>query len=266
MRIPLLALAISILALALAISAVLIVNTLTLRIEVYTLRSRCDLVVAQVSDLHIPSPSPPPDRVVHALKEANPNLIVFTGDYVSRKSGLKNFEEFLKALRRELPKARILGCLGNWDRRLGLAKSLAKVFEEVGGELLINEVEVLEINGCRVCLVGLDDGLEGFPKYDVSCPPNVDIRIALVHEPELAIALAKRGFEGLIFAGHCHGGQIRIFGRPLFLPPMCPRNMYEGLRIVDKALILVNPGLGTSVIPIRFGCEPRIYVVKLMKS
>ncbi len=235
-------------------------------VSTFVIEAGCSIAVAHLSDLHLPiAPSLMLD-VAAAIREHRPDMLLFTGDYVSSKRGLEDLRRFLELVLRELPRARVFGCLGNWDRRMGIASEVATIFRSFGGRLLVNDVTIAEARGCRVCIVGLDDGLRGSPDLSLSCSQRADLAIALVHEPAVGVELAKRSFEGVILAGHCHGGQVKVFGHPLLLPPMCPRRFYEGVHRIGRAVLLVSPGLGTSLLPLRIGCPPAIYVVRFVEK
>ena len=77
--------------------------------------------------------------------------------------------------------------------------------------------------------------------------------LALSHNPEAAPALWARG-PGLVLSGHTHGGQFYIH--------RWTRSLYESLLAVrflngwyapDEGQVYVNPGVGSSVVPWRYG-------------
>ncbi|MEX2381358.1 MAG: hypothetical protein WD490_03160, partial [Opitutales bacterium] len=72
--------------------------------------------------------------------------------------------------------------------------------------------------------------------------------------------------NGLIFAGHTHGGQVRIpFYGPIFLRSRYGTKYAEGLFEKGNLSMLVNRGLGMIRAPIRFNCRPEIGLVTLEK-
>ena len=68
----------------------------------------------------------------------------------------------------------------------------------------------------------------------------------------------------LTLAGHTHGGQIRI---PLIWPALVPSaygaRFAYGHIVEDSRQMVVSGGLGTSVVPLRFGVPPEIVQVEI---
>jgi predicted MPP superfamily phosphohydrolase len=68
----------------------------------------------------------------------------------------------------------------------------------------------------------------------------------------------------LTFAGHTHGGQIRV---PLiwraFVPSKYGARYAYGHVVEDDRHLIVSGGLGTSIIPARLGVPPEIVHVVL---
>ena len=74
----------------------------------------------------------------------------------------------------------------------------------------------------------------------------------------------------LVLSGHTHGGQINwrlLIGREdrktarwLRRPS---RRLMRGLAQLGSTQIYVNRGLGTVVVPLRYGCPPEITVIEL---
>ena len=223
--------------------------------------------IVQLSDTHFTSWSERVARLAKLVINTHPNVIVVTGDAVSNAEGLNTLRKFLALVREGLPNTPIYAAPGNWERGLGLTGKEARVLDEYGGTMLINRYVTLRIKGVEVVVVGLDDMIYGHPDVSmVKSLPNADAYILLTHEPELALRAVKEGFKGLALAGHCHGGQVRILGYPLFLPQGCPRNMFEGMHRVGNTTVVISRGIGTVILPLRIGSEPEVVVINLRVS
>ncbi|HEX7185722.1 MAG TPA: metallophosphoesterase [Thermoanaerobaculia bacterium] len=95
-------------------------------------------------------------------------------------------------------------------------------------------------------------------------------RIVLAHTPDVVLEASLRGVE-VVLAGHTHGGQVRL---PFFgalttrdtLGPHYDLGRFEFAAPNARGLttLYINPGVGTSVLPIRFWCPPRFAVVELL--
>ena len=217
--------------------------------------------IVQVSDLHLRGFGYFEERVVELVAEAEPSLVVFTGDYVEDPSDAVYLDRFLELLRRRLGSVHIYAVLGNWDLQRG-GEKVVRVLRKYGVELLVNSFDVVEVSGIRVVVVGFDDYLWGSPNLSIIAGlPGADLYLALVHEPVLAKSLTEKGFRGLIFAGHCHGGQVKILGIPLYLPRGCPRDLYEGLHKLGGSVVVISRGVGSSLLPSRIGVDPEVVIV-----
>lgn len=99
-------------------------------------------------------------------------------------------------------------------------------------------------------------------------PPGTP-RVVLSHTPDVVIEASRRGLEAVL-AGHTHGGQVRL----PFMGALTTRDTlgpyYDFGRFAFPAPnargttpLYINPGVGTSVLPVRFWCPPRFAVVEL---
>ena len=217
------------------------------------------IVIMQLSDTHFPHKTPSLNKILSVEEEFKPNITVLTGDYLSNPSGYRELLETLEKLVLVEGSGRVYGVLGNWD--FGLKKSYVyRAFAESGATLLVNNYTILRIGPTTITLIGLDDALHGHPDLNVSLA-GCGFKILLAHEPELALEAFKKGFRGLAFTGHCHGGQIRILGHPLVTPKMCIPGMLDGLYRVRGGYLVVNAGLGNTYVPVRIGVKPEIVVL-----
>jgi hypothetical protein len=97
-------------------------------------------------------------------------------------------------------------------------------------------------------------------------PPDTP-RIVLAHSPDVAPEASRRGIE-LVLAGHTHGGQVRLpFVGALLtrtqIGPAFDRGLFEWAAPNRRGwtTLYVNPGVGTSLFPIRFWDPPGWAVV-----
>jgi predicted MPP superfamily phosphohydrolase len=99
-------------------------------------------------------------------------------------------------------------------------------------------------------------------------PPGTP-HVVLSHTPDVVIEAARRGLDAVL-AGHTHGGQVRL----PFIGALTTRNplgaYYDFGRFEFPAPnargttpLYINPGVGTSVLPVRFWCPPGWAVVEL---
>ena len=90
------------------------------------------------------------------------------------------------------------------------------------------------------------------------------LKILLVHEPQFLETYAEEKFD-LIFAGHAHGGQVRLpFTQGLFAPGqgILPK-LTSGVHEMNHTLMIISRGLGNSTFPLRVFNRPEIVVVEI---
>ena len=213
-------------------------------------------------------------RVIARVNALNADLLLVTGDFVSR--GPLPVEMALASAARCGDLLRGLTCplrygiLGNHDAAVG-PRVVREHMENGGLPLLVNENVRIERAGQHIVLVGLDDFAGGVPDLSLAVPEKPDAPVILmVHEPDFAIRdpVHRRGpLVDLVFSGHTHGGQVRLPGmRPLALPPLGELFPEGHFRIGDHLQLYVNRGIGTVGVPFRFNCPPEITVATLMAA
>lgn len=220
--------------------------------------------LAQVSDVHLPGNQLAARAALEHLHRERPDIVILNGDMTESGHALTQVAEFAAEARGSLATAAVLG---NWEYRAGVVGNVAgDVYRRVGVELLVNRSIVLEVDGARLALVGLDDILMGHPDL-ARAREGVTIgstEIWVVHEPAFASA-PPAGVSArpiVLLAGHTHGGQIRI----PFLPPVKPEGagrFLEGWYRDTFAPLYVSRGVGTTEIPARFRCPAELPIFTL---
>jgi predicted MPP superfamily phosphohydrolase len=162
---------------------------------------------------------------------------------------------------------------------------LERLFEDsFGWNNLNNAVRPLTIAGSNFEFFGTNDAHRDWDTLEV-LPGLIDtmreeeswhdntstaVPIGVTHAPYQRVlnSFVTNGAE-LIFAGHTHGGQVRIPGLPALVANCdIPRAQASGLSVwhhAERAAFLnVSAGLGTSIYaPVRFACPPEAVLVTL---
>ena len=100
----------------------------------------------------------------------------------------------------------------------------------------------------------------GFPDVELALIGTEHPRILLSHSPDIYYDVHED--VDLILAGHLHGGQIYLpFIGALSVPSKYGNKFVRGMIQENKNKMLVTNGLGTSILPIRFGAIPEIIVI-----
>ena len=192
-------------------------------------------------------------------------MIVLVGDYAPSLTG-NDFDQLRRAVVERIKDVSVLTptyvVLGNHDNWSG-AEAWFEAFREADVNVLENEVIVTNIGDARVCIRGLGDYHSGrfrWVNWPDSCTSR--IKITLTHDPAGAFV---RSMKGVTFAGHTHCGQIRLpFVGALWMPTTAPREATCGLYRDQDRTLYVTAGVGTSILPLRFGAPSTWDMVKLV--
>jgi len=155
---------------------------------------------------------------------------------------------------------------GNHDHYTGDLSGVERFFTSCGVQVLNNDAVALQRGGHRVALAGIDDWNIGRPDLDGALAraelavPGAPI-VLISHNPDAFFEAAERGVS-LTLAGHTHGGQVRIPGRPV-LVRMSRYRLDEGCFAHAGSRLVVSRGLGVSGIPLRIACAPEALLVTL---
>lgn len=217
------------------------------------------LRLAQVSDLHHHRIGTLETRLLTALHDARPDVVVFTGDMIDRRADLWQLETFL----RECPAApHRFAILGNWEHWAGVPReALERLYERHGIELLVNRSSEITTHGTRVRITGLDDLRGGLPDASAALAqadpaPN---HLLLAHCPlsRDQVPLPAEHPVDFMLAGHTHGGQVAPLGVALTLPGGSGRYVAGWYRDAGPPMY-VSRGIGTSMVPVRIGATPEL--------
>ena len=227
------------------------------------------LRIAVLSDIHVDDwfiTEKKLRSIVQRTNQLQPDLIVILGDFTSGDGWVtsrvepETFGAVLKDLRAPLG---VYAVLGNHDWWFGGIK-VRRGLEGNGIKVLENEVAVVNARGTSVWLVGFAD-LWTRPQRinDAVAPvPEGQPLIGLTHNPDIFPRVPQR--VRLLLAGHTHGGQVRF---PI-IGPVIESSEYgdrwvRGHVFEDNHHLFVTTGIGTSIIPVRFGLPPEIVLLTL---
>lgn len=229
--------------------------------------------IVQLSDIHH-SPFLSEAEITAAVYQANElmaDITVLTGDYVSHS------RDYITGCARALGQLRaphgVFAVMGNHDHWTDIS-AMNTAFTERGIQVLNNENVSLRLGASQIRLVGIDDltvGRDDLSQALIGTEAD-ETRILLSHNPRIIREAARAGID-LVLSGHTHGGQINwrlLTGRE-------DRKTYRWLRRPSRRLtrghtqlggtqLYVNRGLGTVVVPLRYGCPPEITLLELISA
>lgn len=221
------------------------------------------VTVALISDIHVAGPDMPPERLRRIVAQINalkPDAVLIAGDLVSKKTlATKVYQPHeivapLGDLESPLGTFFVPGNHDHWYDLEGLASQLA----QRGVTILANEA----VEAGPLLIGGLDDdytGHDDIPKTLAAMDRREGARIFLGHSPDSLPALPE---GSVILAGHTHCGQIRL---PI-IGAIATQSRYGqrfacGRTDEGSRTAIVGAGLGTSVLPIRFGTRPEVWLI-----
>lgn len=235
--------------------------------------------IAQVSDLHNAQFGPDNQDLLALLEAEHPDLILLTGDLVdSRRTDLEIAIAFGTRAAQIAPTYYVPG---NHEARLSHQdlETLRQGLESGGVIVLENRSEPLERDGSYITLAGVYDP-NFYTDYLMNDSALVmdsllsgqdleqqDYTVLLSHRPELLDTYAAHPVD-LVFAGHAHGGQIRLPGiGGLAAPDQGLFPKYDaGLYTQEGTQMVVSRGLGNSIFPLRVNNRPELVLVELKAS
>jgi predicted MPP superfamily phosphohydrolase len=245
-----------------------------------------NLRIAVVADIHVGEPHMPMSRVEEIVNTTNAlaaDVIVLLGDYVAghrfmtRQIGMAEVAPVLARLRAPLGVFAILGNHDWWDDRTAQRERkgpiiAARALREVHIPVLENAVVRLMKGGQPFWLAGLGDQIafvRGPGRFDgVDDLPGTLAKVTddgpvilLAHEPDIFPNVPAR--VSLTLSGHTHGGQVRLFGYSPIVPSQYGNRYAYGHIIEEGRHLIVSGGLGTSILPVRFGVPPEIVLLDL---
>ncbi len=225
------------------------------------------LKIAVAGDLHVedgPAALAALSAVVDQIRAARPDLVLLLGDYAPGVwpwqdiDGLRRAVAQRLAALKDVPKIAVLGNHDTWTD----ADGWQQAFGQRGIVTLENETIAIETRVGPVCVRGLGDRISWRLRY-VPFPPDCGsaLRITISHDPAAAF-LPEVG--GLVFAAHTHCGQVSFpWLGPLWVPTPAPAAAHCGLYEDDRRVLWVTSGVGTSILPIRFGAPSQWDLVTL---
>ena len=245
--------------------------------------------IVQISDLHLGSFNEnfePLEEAVQMINELEPDYIFFTGDLVNEK--YTEAEPWIHVIKKLRAKKEKYAILGNHDYGWGdkltpeekayNSKGVSKINEKMGFTMLLNEHTILENNGDKIGLIGVENwgySKEGwFPtvgdfQKSVQDMEEVPFKILLSHDPTHwdHKILGKENVD-LTLAGHTHGGQVGVSIPGLFdfSVGRLFYDRYAGLYKEGNQHLYVNRGLGFLIFPGRVGVPPEITLHVLNKA
>jgi predicted MPP superfamily phosphohydrolase len=255
-------------------------------------RGRRPLRVLHLSDVHMTPGQTRKQAWLRELAALKPDLVVDTGDNLAHRDSVPVVLDSLGELL-DVPGVFVLGSNDYWGPVL---KNPLRYFLPNGGSKkiqgpplpwrdlrdglrdaawldLTNTRGDVKVDTLALSFAGVDDP---HLRYDdlaaVAGPadPSADLRIGVTHAPYRRVldAYTSDGYD-VIFAGHTHGGQLRVPGYGALvtncdIEPARSRGLHHHRAGSRESWLHVSAGCGTSpYAPFRFCCYPEATLATL---
>ena len=228
-----------------------------------------DVRAAVLSDLHIGSPHVGLDKLTTIVERTNaehPDMVVLLGDFVTggpgHRGGVRGggfvepaqIAEKLKQLRAPLG---VFAVLGNHDWWYD-GEAVGKALTDAGIQVLENRA----VHVGHIWLGGIADFWTREPDVEgtLAQVTSSDPVVLITHNPDIFPQVPSH--VSLLLAAHTHGGQVKL---PIVGTLITTSKLgYNAGEYVDGGRhLFVTTGIGTSIIPVRFGVPPEIVILTL---
>lgn len=244
--------------------------------------------IIQLSDIHAGSFTKvkPIEQVIEDINAQNADLIVFTGDLVNDLA--IEMEPYIDVFSKLKAKYGVMSVTGNHDyadyiygkedseiKRKNF-EAFKKVHERMGWNLLLDRHELIEKNGAKLAVIGVENWGKSnyFPQYgDLNTAyngcENADVKVLLSHDPSHWEEQVISDYKdiNLTLSGHTHGFQFGVESALFKWSPsqyVYPR--WAGLYKENKQYLYVNRGFGFIGYPGRIGILPEVAILELTKA
>ncbi len=218
------------------------------------------LRIVQITDLHVHLNLPLEyyQKVIAVAEEAQPDIAIFTGDFISNLNALAKLRQVLRPIGR-LETYAVLGNHDYWTN----PDSVGAVIRESKIHLLSDESVSLQVGTQKLIVTGYDYPW-GTKQKSISHQDNGILHIVLSHTPDNIYRLSESSAD-LVFSGHYHAGQIRVpMLGSIVVPSVYGRRFDHGHFVINDTHLFVASGIGAANPPVRIYCQPDIFVVDIV--
>lgn len=228
--------------------------------------------MVQLTDLHNHALQYGNRNLLDAINIVSPDAVFLTGDFIDQHSKNLDVQTELFSGLTDYP---VYFVNGNHEATSQKRDAFELVRHAYGVIDLNSAMETITRGTESIYFLGVDDAdlqqafywnyrntgiiKEKIETLTAALAPT-DLKILLTHRPDLYQDYIDTQMD-LVYAGHYHGGQIRLIGKAI-------SDLYEpwydqGMTAIDETTFVTSAGLGYSVAPIRVNCNAQLVVVTL---
>ena len=238
--------------------------------------------IVQVSDMHLEMFEGQEDFIrslVDSVNAARPDLIVFTGDLVSRQS--RELVPFMDILSQLKAPYGVMSILGNHDYSIygpfhGSPKAieddlnLLKDYQrQMGWDLLLNEHRFIRRDSVQIAVIGVEnESMSGkvcrsdLP-HAIEGVPDSCFKLLLTHDPyHWRNEVTQTTNIQLTLSGHTHAAHFRIGD---VSPSRLVYSEWRGLYRKGSQQLYISSGIG-GMLAFRLGAWPEINILTLRRE
>ncbi len=238
-------------------------------LDVNTVEIRSDkisnqITIVQLTDLHGASFGKENSRLISKIKNANPDLVVVTGDMYTHgdADGMQTATNLLGTLAKNYP---VYFVNGEHDNNSGYLQQL----EAAGVHVMAYQSETVAIGDTELCIYGINN-VYYTNNFDLANAFELDpnhFNILLAHIQNFK-KFSDLGMD-LSLCGDTHGGQVRlpfvgaVYTGDAWFPDLSGEYI-KGLYNQGESHLFVSSGLGNYPVPLRLFNQPEVAVIKLL--
>ena len=239
--------------------------------------------IIQISDLHLSSFGTDTafvSQIVNQVNGLRPDMIVFTGDLVSRRAD--EADAFTTVLSRFQAGDGVWSIMGNHDygdyvnwntpeQKIKNLSDIKRMQTDAGWKMLNNASTFIFRGNDSIALIGVENwGEPPFPQYG-----NLKVAYTNLNDNNYKILLTHNPIHwdkevvpetniDLSLSGHTHAMQMKVkIGRWQVSPSSLRYPRWSGLYRESNQYLYVNEGIGCVFYPMRIGARPEITVLTL---
>jgi predicted MPP superfamily phosphohydrolase len=220
-----------------------------------------------------------PDRLYKFISKVNathPDLVLIAGDIItSTPDYINTASEYVGKIKSRYGVYSCVGDHDNWAYREDTGRSIREITEALkkyNVKMIDNGKEVIKVDNSEIGITFITNTyVETINAQELDKLTNGnskhDVKIFLVHQPrQRLVDQALKNNYDLFLAGHTHGGQITFLFPFINLSPTLFETKYvRGDFKFNNMLMIVNRGLGMSLVPLRYNSTPEVTVIVLTK-
>ena len=231
--------------------------------------------IIQISDLHDKTFGRDNKNLIRIIDDENPDIIVVTGDiYYYYNGKIENSLNFLQNISKT---HKVYLVTGNHEYKDKNWETHRKIIEGFGIKIIDNMVDIIRNDYEDIYIYGLKDPAfyhkslrysifeEELDKMKKSMNDE-KFGILLSHRPD-KIDIYSRNKVDLVFSGHAHGGQIRLFGNGILSPAEGFFPKYtSGMHVKENTTVVISRGLGRTIFTFRLFNRPEVVITSLKRD